>query len=378
MGTGGASLAATVAPIANSEVQYSGTGVLQLNLHAAGYDWQFISTSGTFSDARSAACNSNNQAPVVDAGPDQALALSAGNLDGTVIDDGLPNPPGVVTTTWSQVSGPGTVSFGNAGAVSTTATFSAPGSYVLRLTADDGALSASDVVNVTIGGPSQSTLSVIKRGAIHSSTDANSYSFPSISASNDRLYIVFVNTAASGSVAPAASSVAGAGLNFTEIGVPGGLLYSSSPGVRRIQAWRALSSSGATAGPIAITLNGTSIGSDAVLLEFSGVDTSGSNGSGAVAQSATALTNGTSLAVTLGAFGSSNNRPLAFFSHRVNEGTTEGPGYTELDDAVHGGPVTGAQCQWHASAPETTPSASWSTQAAAGGFAIEVRASASP
>src|SRR4029434_1978776 len=92
-----------------------------------------------------------NQAPTVNAGPDQTITLpGSANLVGTVSDDGLPNPPGAVTTTWSKVSGPGTVTFGNANAVNTTASFSLAGNYVLRLTANDGALQASDNVNVRV------------------------------------------------------------------------------------------------------------------------------------------------------------------------------------------------------------------------------------
>jgi hypothetical protein len=92
-----------------------------------------------------------NLAPSVSAGPDRSIDLSqAASLDGTVSDDGLPNPPGSLTTTWSRVSGPGTVSFANASAVDTTATFSAAGSYVLRLTASDGALQAQDETSVAV------------------------------------------------------------------------------------------------------------------------------------------------------------------------------------------------------------------------------------
>ena len=81
-----------------------------------------------------------NTAPVVNAGADQAVALpAAAALNGTATDDGL---PGVgLTTTWSKVSGPGTVTFGNASALITTASFSVAGTYVLRLTASDGLLS---------------------------------------------------------------------------------------------------------------------------------------------------------------------------------------------------------------------------------------------
>ena len=93
----------------------------------------------------------SNQPPAVNAGSDQQITLPAvANLDGTVTDDGLPNPPGAVTVTWTKQSGPGSVTFGNIHAVDTTASFSTTGVYVLRLTADDGALQAYDEITVTV------------------------------------------------------------------------------------------------------------------------------------------------------------------------------------------------------------------------------------
>ena len=75
-----------------------------------------------------------NPPPVVNAGADQTVQLPASaSLDGTVTDDGLT----LLTTTWSVLSGPGTVTFGNPNSVDTTATFGAAGTYVLRLTAND-------------------------------------------------------------------------------------------------------------------------------------------------------------------------------------------------------------------------------------------------
>jgi hypothetical protein len=92
---------------------------------------------------------STNQAPVVNAGPDLVVSGNA-ILDGTVTDDGLPNPPGTVITTWSKVSGPGTVTFANANAIDTTASFSLPGTYQLRLTGNDSALTTNDSVRVQV------------------------------------------------------------------------------------------------------------------------------------------------------------------------------------------------------------------------------------
>ena len=100
-----------------------------------------------------------NQAPTANAGPDQAITLPAGaSLSGAASDDGLPS--GVLTTTWSQVSGPGTTTFANPGALSTTATFSAAGSYALRLTASDTALTATNDVIVTVNPPASSNPSI--------------------------------------------------------------------------------------------------------------------------------------------------------------------------------------------------------------------------
>ncbi len=89
-----------------------------------------------------------NAPPVVDAGVDQSITLpTAAALAGSVQDDGLLNTP---TTTWSKVSGPGTVTFGNPALLNTSAAFSVDGSYVLRLSAYDGEYTVTDDLTVTV------------------------------------------------------------------------------------------------------------------------------------------------------------------------------------------------------------------------------------
>ena len=74
-----------------------------------------------------------------------------------VADDGLPDPPKALTTTWSQVSGPGTVIFDDASAINTAAVIPEVGIYTLRLTADDGELATFDDVTIELVLPCNGT-----------------------------------------------------------------------------------------------------------------------------------------------------------------------------------------------------------------------------
>jgi len=107
-----------------------------------------------------------NQGPNVSAGPNQTITLPLfATLQGAVTDDGLPSPPGVTTISWEKESGPGNVTFGNTASPTTTATFSAPGSYVLLLTATDGALTSDDSVSITVNPqPAVNTAPVVAAG----------------------------------------------------------------------------------------------------------------------------------------------------------------------------------------------------------------------
>jgi DUF1680 family protein len=89
--------------------------------------------------------------------PDFPPAVKAG-IDRVVVLPGKTYLSGAVrsfakagaraTTEWSRESGPGDVTFVDAAAPVTAASFTAPGEYVLRLTATAGKLSASDTLHV--------------------------------------------------------------------------------------------------------------------------------------------------------------------------------------------------------------------------------------
>ena len=130
----------------------NGTNVLAVEIHQSG---------GTSSDIifdleLSGSAFPPNQGPSANAGSDQTITLPASaTLNGSVSDDGLPIPPGLLTFGWTQFSGPGTVTFANANALQTTASFSTAGSYTLRLTSRDGASSASDDLTVMVNSQVQ-------------------------------------------------------------------------------------------------------------------------------------------------------------------------------------------------------------------------------
>jgi hypothetical protein len=102
-----------------------------------------------------------NRAPVVEivnpfGGADGAAASRVSAkvdqdvaVNGHVEDDGLPRGS-TLTTVWKTISGPGDVVFADAKSPATRIKFSAPGAYVLELSATDGEKSNTLTVNATV------------------------------------------------------------------------------------------------------------------------------------------------------------------------------------------------------------------------------------
>jgi RHS repeat-associated protein len=94
-----------------------------------------------------------NRPPLVRAGGNQgAYGVQLPHeleLQGEVHDDGPPGDPRLVSQ-WTKVSGPGTVTFGDASSPVTTAFFTEPGTYVLELAASDGFLISADRATITV------------------------------------------------------------------------------------------------------------------------------------------------------------------------------------------------------------------------------------
>jgi hypothetical protein len=126
-----------------------GNNVIAVEIHQSSGG----STDLSFDLELTGLANFFNQPPTANAGPDLAITLpEIAELNGTGGDDGLPNPPGVFSSTWTILSGPGNVLFANGSDLKTTASFSQAGDYVLRLSVTDGEFTTSDDVNISVTG----------------------------------------------------------------------------------------------------------------------------------------------------------------------------------------------------------------------------------
>lgn len=107
-------------------------------LNTALIEWQVIQ-----------APNSPNHPPIIVAGGDRDVMTGGKTyLAGKAI-----SVTPLKKMKWTVQSGPGKVAFEDAKSDTTTATFSVPGDYVLALTAQEGKLTASATLNVTVHNP---------------------------------------------------------------------------------------------------------------------------------------------------------------------------------------------------------------------------------
>jgi|GEM_PF-1079972 len=95
-----------------------------------------------------------NGAPQVNAGPDQSQAIGGNGslsvvLEGQVSDDGKPEG-GVLSHSWSVVSGPGNAVIGDPARLRTPVTVDQVGTYVFRLSANDGERTTTDERRLTV------------------------------------------------------------------------------------------------------------------------------------------------------------------------------------------------------------------------------------
>ena len=211
-----------------------------------------------------------------------------------------------------------------------------------------------------------------------STSGATSYATASISATANQLVLLSASTRTGITADPNEPTASGGGLTWV---VVGSTVYDDdSSSRRRITLFRALGAS-PSAGAITIDYAGQSqTEQEWSINQVSNVDTSGTNGSGAIVQSATnrATDSGglvTSLTVTLpSTFEDTSNVAFGCFANADSSWTRDvGSGFTSLSDSTTA-LINGHLTEWKNS-NDTTVDITFSSQSGVGGVAVEIKSS---
>ena len=205
-------------------------------------------------------------------------------------------------------------------------------------------------------------------------TDAQSYNTASVTPGANRLILVAVGIRNYSAVNLGTITLSGNGLTWVEVATT---TYSSvASSQSRISVFRSMGTS-PSAGAITITVSGSGNAScQWAVDEFNGVDTTGTNGSGAVVQSATNRSDNctSGLTITLAALADAvNNAVFAAFGTDDAQNLTEGSGYTELSAVVG---EDALETQWKLPGTTTPNATNFASFGDGAGIAIEIKASA--
>jgi hypothetical protein len=205
---------------------------------------------------------------------------------------------------------------------------------------------------------------------LHSGTATGATSFVtgSISPKANLLEILAVesNATATANV----PTVTGASMTWTQVMT---YIDVTSPNTRRITVFRALSpnpGSGALTIDFAGQTNNNCIWS---VNECSGIDLSGSNGSGAIVQTASNENSGTQtgITVTLATLSNSLNAAFGFIRKNTATALTKGSNFTELSNDTFG--TTTCEAEWAVN--QTAVNWTWGSESAVSiAIAIEIKA----
>lgn len=204
----------------------------------------------------------------------------------------------------------------------------------------------------------------------NSDTDATSYATSSISPGANKLILATV-TSSKGST-PDVPTLSGNGLTWVQITTNN---YDNTGTQRTMTMFRALGSS-PTSGAVTASFAGTQTACTIIIDEISGIDTSGTNGSGAIVQSATnaeASMASSTFTVTLAAFSSVNNATYGAFSNGDATTPSAGTGFTLIGAAASTTPIIRSMSEFQA-ANDTTVTFNAAAGNTAGGIAIEIKA----
>lgn len=224
-------------------------------------------------------------------------------------------------------------------------------------------------VHTSSSFPADMTASNLTTGT--STTDGTVYTTASISPSAYDLVLCHITLQRADSAAPSTPTVTGNGITYDLIDRVDYDIATTSRNTTFL--FRGMSAS-PSSGAITITCGETTDQAIWAIDKVTGADTSGTNGSGAIVQSATNVEttgSGNSLTVTLGAFSSTDNATYGAFADDGADDYTEGSGFTKLGYAQITSDLV-SQTEWK-STNDTSVDISFNVNDLVGGIAIEIK-----
>lgn len=227
-------------------------------------------------------------------------------------------------------------------------------------------------IALLIALPSSGICAITEAALIGSGSTANATSYATASYTPTATKLILahiVNSRSAGTVST--PTMTGNSLTWVQIST-----VTNSAATKRSTWFRAMAGS-TSAGTDTIDFAGVTQNNCAwSIFELAGIDTTGTNGSGAIVQSVTGTANAVAtLSITLAAFGSSGNGAVSGFVIDNNLAVTPDTGWTEIHEAQvsDGADSITNETQWRAD-NDTTAAASWTGNQIVAGIAIEIKA----
>ncbi len=234
------------------------------------------------------------------------------------------------------------------------------------------------VFSFLMGLPAYSSIIINNKTAGADDTNALVYQTSSVQFHNGRLYLLAVHGRRASGGIQAAPTISGGGITWQQVNE---ITFDIGSPDRRIVVYRGLVTSGATTGIVTITWGGSNLSScDWIIDEVTGIDTSGTNGSGAIVQSGvTSVESGSSLTINLSAFSATHNATWAAFglSYQGASGIlTPGSGFSIVGASQSGSEAHSIASQKKIpNASDTSVDGSFaSSSSAVGAVALEIKA----
>lgn len=204
---------------------------------------------------------------------------------------------------------------------------------------------------------------------IENGTDADATSFNTANISPGANMLILVEVHSKDDGAATTPTLSGCTMTWVQVAT-----VNFNGGSSSVTLFRSLSATPGSACALTIDFSGSTQQEISwIIHQWDGVDTSGTNGSGAIVQSATnSAETGMSLSVTLAAFGDAvNNAAVGFFGRNGSGAPTVGAGgYTLLGDFLPNARRASAE---YLIGQDTSVDMSWATNNAMGGVAVEVK-----